>query len=167
MQFFFTVDQQIGFDEIPPLWAEWLKEIPCIIAEGRESEEVESRLFPSPEHENEERLSDWKAHVQPDLHQCFLSASSLVSEDVKNLKKIDDYFSLSFPGAHAGGWLNALNQARIILAEIHSLKERDINEVLSVFESPQRTIAILKMDFYASIQYDLVEFLEENMPASS
>jgi len=90
MKFSATDDQHILFDEIPPILAEWIVKIPRLVDAEIHSDAVESRLFPAPAGaENEEIREDWKAHVQPELHEWFLSARSLVSEDVKNLQQQD------------------------------------------------------------------------------
>ncbi|MEO6052479.1 MAG: DUF2017 family protein, partial [Chthoniobacterales bacterium] len=118
--------------------------------------------FPSPTQGPETEIcDDWKAHVQPDLHDWFQSASSLVSEDVKAMKKKTSYFSLNFPTAHIDGWLNALNQARLALATLYNLEEEDLNRSPMLSEDPERTMVILKVDFYALIQQCLLEHLEQ------
>ncbi|MEO8206179.1 MAG: hypothetical protein ABI615_08355, partial [Chthoniobacterales bacterium] len=129
MRFFATPDKHVHFDEIPAVGADWLKNISQAIESGRDSDTVESRLFPLPAEgaETEEICADWKAHVQPGLHEWFQSTSSLVREDVRGMKQEGDDFSLSIPVSHIGGWLNALNQARLVLAELHKLGEKDLN----------------------------------------
>ena len=120
MEFYETKSGRLGFRDIPPVLAELLRQI--ILHEVYDAEEVEERLYPSPslEAEEEDLREDWKAHVQPELHEQFQSARQVVEADLRGMKEDGDLSSLEFPLRHAESWLNALNQARLALAVRHS-----------------------------------------------
>lgn len=158
--FHISPDHRIGFGGLSPLFAEWISHIPQIIESACENERVEGRLFPSPVSDNESLRADWKAHVQPDLYEWFQSARSLVAEDVKNMQLKAGHYTLTFPMTHADGWLNALNQARLALAEMHSLSDADLNQFENDAETKNWPI-VLQISFYALMQQCLIDYLEK------
>lgn len=160
MELYKTKTGLLGLREIPPVPAEWLKQIPSV--EYFHLEEVEERLYPSPSLEPSERglCEDWKAYVQPELHELFQSARQVVEADLRGLKEGEnDFFSLEFPFKHAESWLNALNQARLALAEAHAFTEAELSQREPSHIADERDLARIQMEFYGYLQHWLVEAL--------
>lgn len=160
MEFYETKTGRLGLRDIPPLPAEWLKQITTHGA--AESQEVEERLYPIPSLDavEEELREDWKAHVQPELHEIFQSARQVVEADLRGLKEAeDDFYVLEFPFKHAESWLNALNQARLALSALHDFGEAELSQTEPVHILNERDLARIQIEFYGYIQHWLVEVL--------
>jgi hypothetical protein len=160
MELYETKSGRLGLRDVPPVPAEWLRQITS--QEGFESEDVEERLFPSPSLEagEEELREDWKAFVQPELHELFQSARQVVEADLRGLKEgEDDFFSLEFPLRHAESWLNALNQARLALAARHGFSEGELSQKEPAHIATERDLARIQIEFYGYLQHWLVEVL--------
>jgi len=148
----------LGFHEIPSPLAEILRKVPRL--NESLSERAEARFFPEPS--DEDQLSrDWKAHVQPGLQELFLDARGTVSADLKAMKEIEGEWSLDFPERHIPAWLNALNQARLALAETHGFSEKELSSRRPPPLDSPRDHARLEIDFLAAIQEWLVSIIEE------
>lgn len=160
MEFYETKSGHLGLRDIPSVPAEWLKQITS--HESFHSEDVEERFFPSPSLEagEEDLREDWKAYVQPELHEIFQSARQVVEADLRGIKEgEDDFFSLEFPLKHADSWLNALNQARLALAAVHGFTEAELSQREPAHITDERDLARIQMEFYGYIQHWLVEVL--------
>lgn len=159
MEFYETKSGRLGLRDIPPVLAELLRQI--VAHEGYDTEDVEERLYPSPslDADEESLREDWKAHVQPELHEQFQSARQVVEVDLRGMKEEDDLFSLEFPLRHAESWLNALNQARLALAARHGLGEAELSQQEPLHITDERDLARFQIDFYGHIQHWLVEVL--------
>ena len=106
----------LKFDFVAP----HLYEILCGIREAAETPDprVEARFFPEPSEGDDSLAEDWKAFVQPDLHEGFQSARETVAADLRGAKeRKTGHFTFTIPKAHIDAWLSALNQARLALAE--------------------------------------------------
>ena len=160
MEFYETKTGRLGFREIPPILAELLRQIPA--HEEYETEDVQERFFPNPslDEEEEELREDWKAHVQPELHEQFQSARQVVEVDLRGMKEENDWLTLEFPRRHAESWLNALNQARLALAARHGFSETELSRHEAEHITNERDLALFQIDFYGQIQYWLVEILD-------
>lgn len=160
MEFYETMDGRVGLREVPVVFADLLRQVPHCA--DRESEAVESRLFPTPslDDEEEDLREDWKAHVQPGLHEIFLSARQVVEADLRALKEEDQACSLEFPLKHADAWMNALNQARLSLAAQHNIGDREIEGPGPMQILNERDLALLQIEFYGGILQWLVQVTE-------
>jgi hypothetical protein len=165
MEFYVTSEGKLGLKDIPPVLADILRQIP--FCGDRDSEEVESRLFPAPtiDPTEEELRDDWKAYVQPDLHQLFQSARQTVEADLRAIKEEGEFCELEFPFKHADAWLNALNQARLALAAQFNFGEQDLSALggPSHIEN-ERDLALLQVELYADLQHWLIEVMNEGLP---
>jgi hypothetical protein len=150
----------IEFSRIERIEEELLRQVPacCELDEGSNAE---SRIFPAPADANEQDLlQDWKEFVRPELRHLFRSAKETVEADLGLLKmKIGHLGRFLVPLEHAEPWLNALNQARLILAAKFEFSERE----LSAFDLPrtftQRELVLHQINFYAAIQERIIEIL--------
>ena len=72
--------------------------------------------------------------MRPELRHLFLSARTTVKEDLEKLPDSTGRLGrLVIPRAHGDAWLNALNQARLILATKFNFSDRE----LSMHEAPK------------------------------
>ena len=157
---FYQIEGRLGLKNMPPLVAELLRQIPRWHDE--EWEAAEARLFPCPSNDaGEDSLrSDWKAHVQPGLHELFQSSRQVVESDLRALVDEDEIFRLEFPLKHGEAWLNALNQSRLALAEQHNFDEAELSSSGPISVENERDFALLQISFYAMLQQLLVEVLD-------
>lgn len=151
----------IVLDGIPTPVAEILRAIPTW--HGGSSEAAGERIFPSPCRQDIDGMEDdWKAHVQPGLHEYFLSARETVAADLRRMGDSEP-FRLEIPERHTEAWLNALNQARLAMAATHNLTEKELSRRPERVPRNPRQMARLQMDVLAAIQEWLVTALEEDL----
>jgi hypothetical protein len=162
MEFQVATNGASQFLKIHPLIADLIRAVPDTADPSGLSQTAEARLYPDPA--ASETLSslraDWKAFVQPGLHAHFQSGRDLVAADIKRMRQDDDLYSLTIPRSHADAWLNALNQARLILAA-------DLGFDESVLDRPdppdiltEHGMAVFRVDLYAFMQQCLIEQIE-------
>ena len=81
---------------------------------------AEQRLFSSPTNGKEPELcAEWKQYVEPELRRLFQSATETVAADLEQLNGNEKAWPIApcaFPRKHTDAWLNALNQARLVIA---------------------------------------------------
>ena len=153
-------NKAIEFSRIEQIEAELLKQVPacCELDPGSDAE---SRIFPAPANATEpDLLRDWEEYVRPELRHLFRSAKETVEADLESLKmKVGRLGRFVVPLEHGESWLNALNQARLILAAKFEFSERE----LSAFDLPrtfsQRELVLHQINFYAAIQERIIEML--------
>lgn len=159
MEFHVPDAKHVCFRIIPPRLAECLREIPAYL--GNLSSRAERRFFPSPaeDADADELRADWKAHVEPGLHEYFGSSRDTVAADLRAMSEEDELFTLLIPENHIDAWLNVLNQMRLALAE-----DFELGETLGLDEPPDlstpRGIAILQSEVFMFMQECLVRHLE-------
>lgn len=124
-------------------------------------------------------LSDWKNYVEPEIKDLFRSAQEVVEADLSALPPnfgSDADFSEAInwdsdalspmPGTqfvipieHAEAWLNALNQARIVLAELNKIEESEMLMQLSFPPKSKQEQALFQIHFYETLQVLLLRGL--------
>jgi Domain of unknown function (DUF2017) len=151
----------IEFAEIEPLEQELLWQIVSVF-EAPPDPSVEDRLFSAPANETEtEFLSDWSDYVQPELRRLFLSARTLVKEDLGALQQGKGRRSrLKFPVEHGEAWLNTLNQARLALAARFHFTEAELSSHKLPRAFTKRDLVLVQINFYAAIQERIIDILE-------
>ncbi|HXM01420.1 MAG TPA: hypothetical protein VN939_02390 [Chthoniobacterales bacterium] len=153
-------NKAMELSRIEQIEAELLKQVPacCELDPGSDAE---SRIFPAPANATEpDLLRDWEEYVRPELRHLFRSAKETVEADLGSLKmKVGRLGRFVVPLEHGESWLNALNQARLILAAKFEFSERE----LSAFDLPrtftQRELVLHQINFYAAIQERIIEIL--------
>jgi hypothetical protein len=156
--------QQSGFEftDIEPIEADLLRQVP-VVCESGEHSRAEERLFSKPADASESQfLNDWDEYVRPELRHLFLSAKNTVGEDLAKMSSSPGKLGrLMVPRAHADSWLNALNQARLILAAKFNFTARE----LSMHESPKwfsrRDMVLQQINFYAEIQERIIDVMTD------
>ena len=155
-------ESSIEFIDIEPLEAELLQRVPGVCESGGD-DRSEARLFSDPADSSDSQfLTDWAEYVRPELRHLFISSRNTVKEDLKKLPNQPGRLGrLVVPRTHSDAWLNALNQARLILATKFNFSDRE----LSMHEAPKwfsrRDLVLQQINFYAEIQERIIDAIEE------
>jgi hypothetical protein len=155
-------ESSIEFIDIEPLEAELLRQVPGVCESGGD-DRSEARLYSDPADSSDSQfLTDWAEYVRPELRHLFISSRNTVKEDLKKLSNLPGRLGrLVVPRAHSDAWLNALNQARLILATKFNFTDRE----LSMHEAPKwfsrRDLVLQQINFYAEIQERIIDAIEE------
>jgi len=154
--------EKIDFNQVEPIEAELLKQIPAA-TQGEDDPKVKSRLYPDPGGDagaGAALSADWEELVRPDLEHLFLSSRRVVEGDLTQMKERRGLATLSIPLGHADAWLNALNQARLVLATRYEFTDSELLQYEPPVIFSRRDLALLQINFYAAIQERLIEALE-------
>jgi hypothetical protein len=140
--------------DIHPLFVSLLTELPKVASRHKKAQ---ARLYPDPigGEDHAEFRRDWKEHVRPELERLFASSRDIVARDLSALG--GNGTKLVIPSGHLEAWLNALNQARLVIVEESNFSEADLDHREPPDLATRRGMALLKMHFYAHLQELLVE----------
>ena len=160
MEFDATSADRLKMREIPPVLGELLREIPTV--GNLDCPKVAERFFPSPtSDQTEETLrEDWKAFVEPGLHEAFFDARQVVEADLRGMAEEGGFFTLTIPRSHLMAWIHALNQARLALVTHHELTMDESASWPPEVIATQDDWLRLQMGFYERILGWLVELVE-------
>jgi hypothetical protein len=152
--------KSIEFSRIEQIEAELLRQVPAC-CELDESGNAAARIFPSPiDTPDPEFLRDWDEYVRPELRHLFRSAKETVEMDLGSLKmKVGHLGRFLVPLEHGEPWLNALNQARLILAAKFEFSETELSSFDLSRTFSQRELVLHQINFYAAIQERIIEIL--------
>jgi hypothetical protein len=162
MEFHLSGKSRYGFRHMHPLLAELVRSLPAVIEPDTLSDAAEQRFYPAPTTAGDldDLRADWKAFVEPGLHEQFRSARDIVATDLKSLTEKKDLFELTIPVKHADAWLNVLNQARLALAADLGFDEK----LLGAQEPPDlasdRGLTAFRINLYAFMQQCLIDQME-------
>lgn len=136
--------------DIHPLFAELLSELPRAASRH---ESARARLYPDPfgGEGAEGEIADWQEHVQPELERHFASSRERVAADLAAGRRAG-VPRLVIAQGHIQDWLNALNQARLVIVEENLFTERDLSGAEAPDLSTRRGLSLLKVHFYAHLQ---------------
>jgi len=145
----------IELSELDPFLAELLRQIPAS-ASPDGALAAERRLFSAPVNRREtEFCSEWKTYVEPELRRLFQSATETVATDLQQLNGDEKSLAnrtLRIPAKHSDAWLNALNQARLVIAAKNNFTESELSDH---FRSPigsRRDLSLFQINFYGFLQ---------------
>ena len=148
-------DDCLEISELDPFLAELLRQIPesCNV-EGVEA--AQQRIFSTPAAGVEAEIcAEWKLYVQPELRRLFRSATETVAADLEQLNGNEKPFAnctLRIPAKHADAWLNALNQARLVIVAKNNFTD---GELCDHYRSPigsRRDLSLFQVNFYGFLQ---------------
>ena len=152
----------LEISELDPFLAELLRQIP----ESTNTDGIESahqRVFSSPAPASEREIcAEWKLYVEPELRRLFRSATETVAADLQQLNGSTKPFAnctLRIPTENAEAWLNALNQARLVIAAKYDFTD---GELCDHYRSPigsRRDLGLFQVNFYGFLQ----EFILQEM----
>ena len=142
----------LRIDDIDEFSAMLLRELPGIA--NSQGDEATERIYQTPTGgKDEDTDSEWKEAVEPELRELFASALDLVVEDLAGLKTNGETgLGLSIPMAHIDPWMHTLNRARLVLGAEWDVTEEDMDSGFSsTAGDPERTMAIVKIDYYGML----------------
>jgi hypothetical protein len=93
--------------------------------------------------------------VEPELRRLFRTATETVAADLEQLNGNEKPFAnrkLRIPTQHADAWLNALNQARLVIAAKYNFTD---SELCDHYRSPigsRRDLSLFQLNFYGFLQ---------------
>jgi hypothetical protein len=142
--------------EVHPLFATLLVDLPKVASRHKKAQ---ARLYPDPTAgAGEEQLRrDWKEHVRPELERLFSTSRDIVARDLEGLGPNGHGTKVVIPTNHIDAWLNALNQARLVIVEENRFAESDLDQREPPDLATRRGLSLLKIHFYAHLQELLVE----------
>jgi hypothetical protein len=146
---------ELEISELDPFLAELLRQIPASTnPDGTPG--AEKRLFSPPtDSSGNELCAEWKVYVEPELRRLFRSATETVTADLEQLNGKEKPFAnrrLRIPADHADAWLNALNQARLVLAEKNNFSERELCDHYRSPVGSRRDLSLFQINFYGFLQ---------------
>jgi hypothetical protein len=101
--------------------------------------------------------------VEPELRRLFQTATETVAVDLQQLNGSTKPFAnctLRIPTDNADAWLNALNQARLVIAAKYNFDE---SELCDHYRSPigsRRDLGLFQVNFYGFLQEFILHELE-------
>ena len=122
---------------------------------------VRERLYSSPSGGAEPEFdSEWAEYVEPGLRQLFQSSLQVVEEDLSDFPPAEPgtLHTLRIPVKHLDAWLNALNQARLALAERNRITDREMESAPAGGDN--RALALFQIHFYGFLQECFVRELQ-------
>ena len=142
--------------DIHPLFVSLLTELPKVASRHKKAQ---ARLYPDPigGEDHAEFRRDWKEHVRPELERLFASSRDIVARDLSAPDGHNHGTKVVIPGAHLEAWLNALNQARLVIVEESNFSEADLDHREPPDLATRRGLSLLKIHFYGHLQELLVE----------
>jgi hypothetical protein len=148
-------EDHIEISELDPFLAELLRQIPASASSGGVPA-AEKRLFSPPTNGKETELcAEWKIYVEPELRRLFETATETVAADLEQLNGNEKSLAnrtLRIPAKHDDAWLNALNQARLVIAAKNNFTESELSDH---FRSPigsRRDLSLFQINFYGFLQ---------------
>jgi hypothetical protein len=160
----------LEISELDPFLAELLRQIPAS-ASVENSPTAQERIFSHPAAQTEKEIrSEWKLYVEPELQRLFRSATDTVTADLEQLSGNEKAFAnrtLFIPAAHADAWLNALNQARLVIAARNEFSDGELSDNYRSPIGSRRDLSLFQVNFYGFLQeFILRELMEcrENPP---
>jgi hypothetical protein len=156
-------NDQIEISELDPFLAELLRQIPASASpDGVPT--AEQRLFSSPTNGKEPELcAEWEQYVEPELRRLFQNATETVAGDLEQLNGNEKSLAnrtLRIPAKHTDAWLNALNQARLVIAAKNNFTDGELSDH---FRSPigsRRDLSLFQINFYGFLQEFILRELD-------
>ena len=145
--------EALEISDLDPFLAELLRQIPGSTNFDGESE-AEARLFTQPSSEKE-ICGEWKSYVEPELRRLFRSAIETVADDLAQLNGNEKSFrsrTLAIPFEHADAWLNALNQARLVITAKYKFSDEELSDHDRSPIGSRRDLGLFQVNFYGFIQ---------------
>ena len=154
---------QIEIAELDPFLAELLRQIPAS-ANPEAAPAAEERIFSPPANGSEAELcAEWKMYVQPELRRLFQTATQTVAGDLEQLDGNEKSLAnrtLRISVKHADAWLNALNQARLVIAAKNNFTETELNDHLHSPIGSRRDLSLFQVNFYGFLQEFILREIE-------
>jgi hypothetical protein len=154
---------QIEVSELDPFLAELLRQIPAS-ANPDGAPAAEQRIFSSPSNATDPQLcAEWKMYVEPELRRLFQTATQTVASDLEQLNGNEQGLAnrtLRIPSKHTDAWLNALNQARLVIAAKNNFTETELNDHCHSPIGSRRDLSLFQVNFYGFLQEFILRELD-------
>jgi hypothetical protein len=145
----------LEISELDPFLAELLRQIPSS-ANTDGVAGAKERVFTRPARESEvEICAEWKVYVEPELRRLFRTATETVMADLEQLNGDEKPFAnrtLRIPVGHADAWLNALNQARLVIAAKNNFTDGELGDHYRSPIGSRRDLSLFQVNFYGFLQ---------------
>ena len=153
----------LEISELDPFLAELLRQVPD--STNPEADDTASaRLFSLPADQSETELcAEWKLYVEPELRRLFQTATETVAADLGQLNGKAKPFAnctLRIPKKHAGAWLSALNQARLVIAAKYGFTEAELSDHYRSPIGSRRDLGLFQVNFYGFLQEFILQELD-------
>ncbi len=151
-------DQRLRLSGLDPVILDCLQSLPDILAQ-RDASGVRHRLFPNPTTTEPESNRDWQRLITPELHHLFAAAGETVTLDLAALAadpEHNNHFQITFAADHLNAWMSALNQTRLILGELFSITEADMNHTDFNLDQP-KDLAVFRIHILGYLLQLLIE----------
>jgi len=138
--------RHICISGIEPFLADCLQGLGEIL-EQRDSRKARERLFPNLTATDDKANAEWQQQITPEMRHLFVSAGETVARDLTALQPETPEtgcLQVTFSAEHVNAWMSALNQARLILGELFSVTEADMNATHFDVHS-EETLAIVRI----------------------
>jgi len=153
----------IEISDLDPFLAELLRQVPESTKTGG-SDAANERLFTAPAAEAEREIrAEWKLYVEPELRRLFQSATETVAGDLQQLNGSTKPFAnctLRIPTCNSDAWLNALNQARLVIATKYSFTDVDLRDHYRSPIGSRRDLSLFQVHFYGFLQEFILREME-------
>ena len=161
-------EKHIRISGLTAMLAVMLREMPEIL-ELRDGPDAGARLFPNPTAADDKINKEWQQMVSPELRHLFVAAAEIVTRDLTALagnKGDPEAYEITFPVEHLSAWMSALNQTRLILAEVHRIDEEDMDRQDFDPQNPKH-LAALRIHLLGYLLHLFVELESGHEPADS
>ena len=154
-------EKHIRISGIAPALLDSLQALPEIL-EQRDTPAARQRLLPDPTAGDANANAEWQRLIAPELRHLFVSAGETVLRDLTGITPAGE---VTFAAEHLNAWMSALNQARLILGELHGITEADMEQ--ADFDlSTAKGLAVFRIHVLGYLLHLLVE-LEAGTASSS
>ncbi len=130
-----------------------LRQVPAILAR-RDQVTSRERFYPDAIPTDLGRNAEWHRLMGDDLRHLFEAAAQTYARDLEALDLHRE--EVRFPAAHLKAWMNAVNQARLVLSEEHQLEAADMQRD-DFAAGSQRDAALLHVQLLGYVLQVLVE----------
>lgn len=156
-------ENTVAIRQIDSFLAELLRRIPDE-TDPEDDAVARERLFSRPvESRNDKFNEEWKAYVEPELEHLFESSKETVGKDLQKLKESGKgeniYYTLFIPVTHLEQWLNALNQARLVLAARNKFTDQELAADFNPIVNSKRDMNLLQIHIYGFLQEIFLQHL--------
>ncbi len=161
-------EKHIRVSGLTAMLAVMLREMPEIL-ELRDGPDASARLFPNPTTADDKINKEWQQMVSPELRHLFVAAAETVTRDLTALtgnQGAPGAYEVTFPVEHLSAWMSALNQTRLILAEVHKIDEEDMQRQDFDPQNPKH-LAALRIHLLGYLLHLFVELENGHEPADS
>lgn len=145
----------LQISELDPFLAELLRQIPAS-TNTDDAPVAESRLYSPPADSARKNIcAEWKLYVEPELRRLFRSATETVAADLEQLSGNEKAFAnrtLCIPAKNAEAWLNALNQARLVIAAKNEFTDGELGDNYRSPIGSRRDLSLFQVNFYGFLQ---------------